>query len=187
MVKAWARSSRALATPRPVRPFSTASASKTHCLAADYIDTFALAFAKLGGDTSDKMFKLGMRSKRPWRPLTGVLVAYAVAAQSLLIALGGFAIPAHANADPTAFELCLHDAQGEGGLPAGAPDHSGCSPICLFCFAGPHHALIRLPPSLYQRVDVEIIDTLCMADDRGLPRLSAHSIASPRGPPLGAW
>jgi hypothetical protein len=147
--------------------------------------TFALAFAKLGGDTSDKMFKLGMRSKRPWRPLTGVLVAYAVAAQSLLIALGGFAIPAHANADPAAFELCLHDAQGEGGLPAGTPDHSGCSPICLFCFAGSHHALIRLPPSLYQRVDVEIIDTLCMADDRGLPRLSAHSIASPRGPPLG--
>jgi hypothetical protein len=78
--------------------------------------TFALAFAKLGGDTSDKMFKLRMRSKRPWRPLTGVLVAYAVAAQSLLIALGGFAIPAHANADPAAFELCLHDAQGEGGF-----------------------------------------------------------------------
>jgi hypothetical protein len=132
------------------------------------------------------VFRLSVKSKRFLRPLIGVVVAYALAAQSLLIVLGGFALPAHANADPAAFELCLHDAQGEGDLPAGTPDQSGCS-YCIFCFAGSHHALIQLPPSLYQRVDFEIIDALCMADDRGLPRLSAHSIASPRGPPLGAW
>ena len=89
-----------------------------------------------------------------WRPLTGALVAYAVAAQSLLIALGGFAIPAHANADPAAFELCLHDAQGKRGLPAAelpitqaavqfapsvSPDRImvACGPIRDRCVMGP--------------------------------------------------
>ena len=43
------------------------------------------------------MFKLGMRSKRSWRPLISVLVAYAVAAQTLLITLSGFALAAHVN------------------------------------------------------------------------------------------
>jgi hypothetical protein len=75
------------------------------------------------------VFRLSVKSKRFLRPLIGVVVAYAVAAQSLLIALGGFALPAHANADPAAFELCLHDAQGEGDLPAGTRDQSGCSKL----------------------------------------------------------
>jgi hypothetical protein len=40
--------------------------------------------------------RLGVVSKRLWRPLIGVFVAYAVGAQSLLIVLGGFSFPANA-------------------------------------------------------------------------------------------
>ena len=43
------------------------------------------------------MIRLGGGSKRFWRPLVGVVVAYTVAAQSLLIALGGLTLAAHTN------------------------------------------------------------------------------------------
>jgi hypothetical protein len=38
------------------------------------------------------------------RTLIGIVVAYAVAAQSLLIALGGFSLPAHAAEGTPAIE-----------------------------------------------------------------------------------
>ena len=41
------------------------------------------------------MFKRGM--KQLWRPLIGIVVAYAVAAQSLLIVLGGFSLATRAD------------------------------------------------------------------------------------------
>lgn len=129
-----------------------------------------------------QMRKLGIRSKRFWRSLIGVVVAYAVAAQSLLIALGGFALPAHANEGVPGFELCLHSGQTPPVLPAGIPGHPGCS-HCIFCFAGSHHALIGSPPVLFHRVDVAIIDAPKAADKHCFPRLCAYSIASPRGPP----
>lgn len=131
------------------------------------------------------MIKLGRGSKRFWRPLIGVVVAYAVAAQSLLIALGGFTLPAQANKSVPAFELCLHGGQNAPDLPAGNPSHSGCT-HCIFCFAGSHHALIGSSPVLFTRVDVEITHAQWAADTRHPPRLSAYSIASPRGPPLRA-
>lgn len=131
------------------------------------------------------MRKLGRGTKHLWRPLIGVVVAYAVAAQSLLIAAGGFALPAQAGDGPVAFELCLHSTQGPPDLPAGTPNGSGCS-HCIFCFAGAHHALIAAPPALFHRVDVAIIDAAQAADTHRLPRIAAHSIASPRGPPLRA-
>jgi hypothetical protein len=131
------------------------------------------------------MIRFGKVSKRLWRPFLGVVMAYAVAAQSLLIALGGFALPAHAGNESPAFELCLHHGQAAPDLPASAPGPAGCS-HCIFCFAGSHHALIGSPPALFHRVDVEIADTLRAADKHCLARLSAYSIANPRGPPLGA-
>ena len=130
------------------------------------------------------MFILGARSKRFWRPLIGVVVAYAVAIQSLLIVLGGFALTAHANGAP-AFALCLHDTQDASGLPAKSPGHPGCS-HCIFCFAGSHHALIGAPRFLSHRVAAETIDVPSAADKHCVPHLSAYSIASPRGPPLRA-
>jgi hypothetical protein len=120
-----------------------------------------------------------------WRPLIGVVVAYAVAAQSLLIALGGFSLPTHADAATPGFELCLHDSQSAPALPAEAPAHPGCS-HCIFCFTGAHPALIGEPPVLFARVDVKIIDAPAVADRPGPPLLSAYTIASPRGPPLRA-
>jgi hypothetical protein len=120
--------------------------------------------------------------------LIGIVVAYAVAAQSLLIAIGGFSPSAQANAGTPAFTLCLHDtqdvAQDAPALPAKAPD-SGCS-HCIFCFAGSHQALTRSPPVLSQRIDVAVGEIARVADTHALPRLSAYSIASPRGPPLRA-
>jgi len=134
---------------------------------------------------SGGMFRLDIRCRRFLRPLIGIVVAYAVAAQSLLIALGGFALPAHANEGPAAFELCFHDGQDAPEAPVGNPGHSGCT-HCIFCFAGSHHALIGSPPVLFQRVDVEIISAQWAPDTHCLPSLAAYSIAKPRGPPLRA-
>jgi hypothetical protein len=129
------------------------------------------------------MTKLGRGSGRFWRPMIGAVVAYAVAVQSLLIAVGGFALPAHASQGALGFELCLHDDQSPPELPAGIPDHSGCT-HCIFCFAGSHHALIEAPRVLFHRVSAQIVSDPWPADKRRLLRLP-YSIASPRGPPLG--
>jgi len=129
------------------------------------------------------MFKAGTNSRRLWRPLILIVVAYAVAVQSLLIAIGGFQPIARADSN-VAFELCAHDAQG-APLPTGIPPHPGCS-HCVFCFAGSHHAVIGSPPALLTRIDVAAVDGVRLVAAQVPPCLSAHSIASPRGPPLRA-
>jgi hypothetical protein len=129
------------------------------------------------------MFKRGSNYRRFWRPVTGIAVAYAIAVQSLLIALGGFQLIA--NAAAPGFELCVHDAQGAPGSPAEAPGHSGCS-HCIFCFAGAHHALTGSPPLLSRRLHITVVDVARTPDPAVLPRHLAYSIASPRGPPLRA-
>jgi hypothetical protein len=126
------------------------------------------------------MFKGGM--KQLWRPLIGIVVAYAVAAQSLLIVLGGFSLATRADTATPGFELCLHDSQTAPALPTDAPVYPGCS-HCIFCFAGAHHALIGSAPALVSRAAIAAIDVPLAADKHGPPRLSAYAIASPRGPP----
>ena len=124
-----------------------------------------------------------MRDGRLWR------LAYAVAAQSLLIALSGFALPAQANEGAPGFELCLHDTQGgiqaTSEAPAGNPNHSACT-HCIFCFAGSYHAVIEAMPAAFHGVHLEIVEAPWAADERGLHRLPAYSIASPRAPRFGA-
>ena len=66
-------------------------------------------------------------SKRFCRPLMGIIVAYAVAAQSLLIALGGFTLPAQADDGTPAFELCLMTAK----------PHRNCRPAIPIIPAAP--------------------------------------------------
>jgi len=131
----------------------------------------------------------GCIGRRFGRSLLSVVVAYAVAAQSLLIVLGGFSLPADAGQNAPAFELCLHDAQGTVQaapvLPAGNPDHSGCT-HCIFCFAGAHHAVIGAAPAVFHRVSVTAVVVRLPDDMSGLRRLTRYAIASPRGPPLGA-
>jgi hypothetical protein len=129
------------------------------------------------------MIKFG-KSERLWRPLIGIVVAYAVATQSLLIAIGGFQLIAHAN-DVPALELCVHDAQGAPAQPADAPANPCCN-HCIFCFAGSLHALVGSSPILLGRVDVAVVGGVRFAASQVQPRLPAHSIASPRGPPVRA-
>jgi hypothetical protein len=83
---------------------------------------------------------------RLWRSLLSVAVAYAIAIQSLLVAVGGFSLPVDASQNAPAFELCLHDASGAPVLPADKPGPSGCA-HCIFCFAGAHHALVGAAPA----------------------------------------
>ena len=123
--------------------------------------------------------------KRLGRPLLGIVVAYAVAAQSLLLALGGFALPAPADTGAPAFELCLHDGQAAPGSSDGDPKPFRLHALhLLFCRIA-SRAWSRLRPALFHRVDVEIVD-VAMGDaiSTRLPRFSANSIANPRGPPL---
>lgn len=130
------------------------------------------------------MFKSGNR--RLWRPLIAVVAAYALAVQSLLITLGGFTVLSHADVGATAFVLCAHDSDGPPAQPADAPDRRGYT-HCIFCFAGSHHAVAGSPPVVLVRADAGvIIDIAWIADKNPLPGLSAHSIASPRGPPSRA-
>lgn len=75
------------------------------------------------------VFRLSVKSRRFLRPLIGVVVAYSVAAQSLLIALGGFTLPAQADDGTPAFELCLHDGQGAPELPTSNPARVGPATI----------------------------------------------------------
>ena len=117
------------------------------------------------------------------RSLLSIVIAYAVAIQSLLIAVGGFSLPADAGQNAPAFELCLHDASGAPALPASNSDQSGCT-HCIFCFAGAHHAVIGTAPAVFHRVNVATVVVGWPGDTTGLARLTRYRIASPRGPPL---
>ena len=120
---------------------------------------------------------------RLWRSLLSIVVAYAVAIQSLLIAVAGFSLPADAGQNAPAFELCLHDASGAPAVPADNSDQSGCT-HCIFCFAGAHHAVIGAAPAAFHRVSVATVVVTWLGDTSGPRRLTRHTIASPRGPPL---
>jgi hypothetical protein len=130
------------------------------------------------------MFKRGNR-RLLWRPLIAVVLAYALAAQSLLVTLGGFAALAPADPDATAFVLCAHNSEGAPVQPVNAPTYPGCN-HCIFCFAGTHHAVIGSPPITAARGRIASIETALAAVAQAPSRPPAHSIASPRGPPLRA-
>jgi hypothetical protein len=119
------------------------------------------------------------------RSLLSVVVAYAVAIQSLLIVFAGFPLTADAGQSAPAFELCLHDASGTPDLPANKADLSGCT-HCIFCFAGAQHAVIGGTPAVFHRVAVAMVVVRWLADTPGSRPLTRYTIASPRGPPLSA-
>ena len=120
--------------------------------------------------------------KRLWRPFLGVVVAYAVAIQSLLLALGGFAPAAQIDSAVTGLELCHQDAQAPVEVPAKNPD-PGCA-HCILCFAGAHHAVISTASAVFHRVNFAMVVVPWLGDLSGLTRPTRHTIASPRGPPL---
>ena len=120
-----------------------------------------------------------------WRRVIAGVIAYAVAAQSVLIVIGAFGLAARADQAPSGFELCHHDAQDSPATPAlpGSSGDPACS-HCLFCFAGPQQALTGSPALLFHRVNVAIVNFLPAVDDPHIPHRSPYSIANPRGPPL---
>jgi hypothetical protein len=120
--------------------------------------------------------------KRLWRPFLGVVVTYAIAIQSLLIVLGGFAPAAQIDTAVTGLELCHQDAQAPVEVPAKNPD-PGCA-HCFFCFAGAHHAVIGTAPAIFHRVNVAVVVAPWFGDRSGLTRQTRYTIASPRGPPF---
>jgi hypothetical protein len=121
--------------------------------------------------------RLRVVSKRLWRPLVGVVVAYAVATQSMMIAVAGLSLPADSRQNAPAFELCLHDTSGAPALPADKPDLSGCT-HCTFCFAGAHHAVIGTAPAVFHRINVATVAVPSLDDASGARRLSRYAIAS---------
>lgn len=131
------------------------------------------------------VFSLSVKSKRLLRPLTGVVIAFAVAIQTLLIAVGGFSPPADAARNAPAFELCLHDTSGAPVPPADDPNHSACT-HCIFCFAGAHHTVFGTSPELFQRVDVVTAVIPWHAAKSGSKQQPRYTIANPRGPPVVA-
>jgi len=90
--------------------------------------------------------------KRLWRPFSAVVVAYAIAIQSLLIVLGGFAPAAKIDSAVTGLELCHQDAQAPVEVPAKNADPGGAH--CIFCFAGAQHAVISTASTVFHRVNV---------------------------------
>jgi len=131
------------------------------------------------------MFKFGVRADRWWQPLVAIVIAYAVAAQTLLIALGALTIAAQANEGLPAFEICHHGQLAPDQPGRNAPFHHGCN-HCIFCFAASHHAVIDAPTLVVHRMATAIIDIPWAADKHCRPRICAHSIANPRGPPRRA-
>jgi hypothetical protein len=129
------------------------------------------------------MIGLGYKGTHFWRALLSVVVAHAIAAESLLIAVAGFSMPADAGQNAPAFELCLHDTSGTPELPASKPDLSDCT-HCIFCFAGDLDAVIGTAPTVFYRIKVAMVVAPWLSDLSGLRRLTRHTIASPRGPPL---
>jgi hypothetical protein len=130
------------------------------------------------------MFGFNVKSKL-WRPLLGVLVAYAIAVQGLVIALNGFALPAQVKTGPSAFELCVHDGHDGSELPAN-PDHQGSCTNCILCSAGSHLAAIGPPSALCYRAFFKGVEVPSVKVNERLPRSLAYLTASPRGPPLDA-
>ena len=120
-----------------------------------------------------------------WRWLIAVVLTHAVAAQLLLVVLGGFSLASNAEQSAPAFELCSHDANGATQSPTKIPDQSGCT-HCIFCFAGAHHAVIGTAPTFFRRVNVAMVMLPWLGDSSGLRPPARYTIASPRGPPLDA-
>src|ERR1700720_1938223 len=92
--------------------------------------------------------------KRLWRPFLGVVVAYAVAIQSLLLVLGGFAPAAQIDSAVTGLELCHQHPNARVKFPE-KPRPGGSVPS-FFCLPGPPRGVTTPAPAVFHRVNVAI-------------------------------
>jgi hypothetical protein len=131
------------------------------------------------------------RSNRFWRSVVGLIAAYALALQGILIGFSGAQLAAtpydHAA---SGFELCLNGTQegtqDDSGLPAtpAIPQHLD---HCLFCFAGVHHCALDAAAQSHAGYGSFGQDSTLAATTRSRPSsVSEYSIARPRGPPVSA-
>jgi hypothetical protein len=117
-------------------------------------------------------------------PRIAVIVAYALALQSLLTGLAVFSPPSGADEGLSTFELCLNGHEA----PASPPDTPGdvCGNHCTLGFAGTQHALNVSPPYRFQRIDIEIGRIHRPLDNRRLLSVGEYAVAQPRAPPRSA-
>jgi hypothetical protein len=131
------------------------------------------------------------RSNRFWRSVVGLVAAYALALQGILIGFSGAQLSAtpygHAA---SGFELCLNGTQegtqDDSGLPAtpAIPQHLD---HCLFCFAGVHHCALDAATQSYVGYGSFGQGSALAGATRSRPSDSSkYSIARPRGPPISA-
>jgi hypothetical protein len=124
------------------------------------------------------------RSNRFWRSVVGLVAAYALALQGILIGFSGAQLAAtpydHAA---SGFELCLNGSQDDSGSPA-IPQHLD---HCLFCFAGVHHCALDAATQSYVGYGSFGQGSALAGATRSRPSDSSkYSIARPRGPPISA-
>jgi hypothetical protein len=127
------------------------------------------------------------RSNRFWRSVVGLIAAYALALQGILIGFSGAQLAAtpydHAA---SGFELCLNGTQDDSGSPA-APAIPQHLDHCLFCFAGVHHCALDAVAQSHAGYDSFGQGSALAGATRSRPSDgSKYSIARPRGPPISA-
>ena len=138
-----------------------------------------------------KLTQRSNRSNRFWRSMVGLVAAYALAFQGILIGFSGAQLAAtpydHAAAG---FELCLtgaHDGiQDDSGSPA-APAMPQHLDHCTFCFAGVHHCALDAASQSHAGYVAFGPGSALAGATRSRPSsASDYSIARPRGPPVSA-
>jgi len=125
---------------------------------------------------------------RLWRLVVGIVAAYALVFQSLLIGILGATLAARAAGGDAlpAYELCLsHDAD-TANAPGNPAEHSNCTEHCLLCVAGGQKAVFAPANVSLGRIGVTASAVRWEAYDRRNPPGVHNPVARQRGPPLAA-
>jgi hypothetical protein len=134
-----------------------------------------------------KLKQRSNRSSRFWQSVVGLVAAYAIAIQGILIGFSGAQLAATPYDHATAgFELCLNGIQDDSGSPAtpAVPQHLD---HCIFCFAGVYHCALDAASQSYAGYGSFGHGSVLAIATRSRPSdTSEYSIARPRGPPISA-
>jgi hypothetical protein len=125
---------------------------------------------------------------RLWRPVVGIVAAYALVVQSLLIGILGATLAARAaGADALpGYELCLSHDAGTANSPDNPAEHSNCTAHCLLCIAGGQKVVLAPANVPLGRIGVAVISIRWEAYDWRNPPAFCNPVARQRGPPLAA-
>jgi hypothetical protein len=128
----------------------------------------------------------GWGLRRFWRRLVGAAAIYALVMQPLLLGVIGTQI-ANASAVEgfSLSQLCLHNPDGSPLAPADQTKHPAHN-HCLLCFTGAFHLLDAAGQVTVSSASLEFSKVKQSAHPLRLSSFSRYSVASPRGPPLGA-